>query len=680
MLADVNPGTASSNPSQTVVIGSEAYFSATDGTNGYKLWKTDGTAAGTAPICSISNIPDLANVNGELFFVGLNYSTHQYQLWKSNGTVAGTTKVADIGPPEQYGAHDFPQYLTNVNGELFFDVYDRTTQIGEHQLWKSNGTAAGTTMVAVIAPGDKVPGDFTSFNGELFFRSYDSIRGMELWKSDGTAAGTVPVKDINPGSGGSYPWQLTNVNGTLYFNANDGTHGQELWKSDGTIAGTVLAEDINPGSTGSYPRLTSVNGTLYFVSSVGTHFGLWKTDGTSAGTTRITDIIPDADTLASVDGMLYFSADDGTHGHELWKSDGTATGTTLVQDLKPGTAQYSGGYYGFVTLPRSSFPSYLTNFNGTLLFAADDGVHGKELWVLSPGVTNPQNVVGTAGDDTVRLACSLIDPNYVQVFINGNGTDPTYSAAPASFNQWRVSGGTGNDQLIIDFSNGNPLPPGGLIYDGGSGANRVILSGVSGSQSMTLAAGEVSFSNLPPIQYTAATVVLAGVNTYWGDTAVAGGTLTVATAAAIPDGTSLTIGAGAALIFDPSTVTGSAATLAASGATFAAAPGNAITAAIDSNAAMPESSTFAAIETTVAVPRLASDPGPQKKGARRSIPTDILHAAPANRLVEMKIARRVAADPTLLRGAANELDASEPDRMREIRILALDTVFAQFDL
>src|SRR5207253_1263052 len=57
-----------------------------------------------------------------------------------------------------------------------------------------------------------------------------------------------------------------------------------------------------------------------------------------------------------------------THGYELWQSDGTASGTVLVGDINPGSA--------------SSSPSDLTNVNGTLFFAADDGSHGAELWVL----------------------------------------------------------------------------------------------------------------------------------------------------------------------------------------------------------------------------------------------------------------------------------------------------------
>src|SRR5262245_34728643 len=79
----------------------------------------------------------------------------------------------------------------------------------------------------------------TAMNGLLYFEANDAIHGYELWKSDGTAAGTAIVKDINPGTGSSNPFNLTNVNGTLFFTANDGTNHQQLWKSDGTAAGTL---------------------------------------------------------------------------------------------------------------------------------------------------------------------------------------------------------------------------------------------------------------------------------------------------------------------------------------------------------------------------------------------------------------------------------------------------------
>ena len=124
-------------------------------------------------------------------------------------------------------------------------------------------------------------------NGTLFFAADDGDDGVELWKSDGTAAGTVLVKDINPGSGDSLPSYLTNVNGTLFFAANDGTHGAELWKSDGTAAGTVLVKDINPGGAllqSLNHRISRVSGGhLFFTADDGVHGReLWDPAGGAA--------------------------------------------------------------------------------------------------------------------------------------------------------------------------------------------------------------------------------------------------------------------------------------------------------------------------------------------------------------------------------------------------------------
>ena len=64
--------------------------------------------------------------------------------------------------------------------------------------------------------GDSLSG-LTVFNGALYFKADDGSTGSELWKTDGTAAGTVMVKDINSGAGDSYPSYLTVFNGALYF-------------------------------------------------------------------------------------------------------------------------------------------------------------------------------------------------------------------------------------------------------------------------------------------------------------------------------------------------------------------------------------------------------------------------------------------------------------------------------
>ena len=134
------------------------------------------------------------------------------------------------------------------------------------ELWKSDGTEAGTVQVKNISNSfSSNPAGLTVIGSTCYFSAGGDTGGSELWKSDGTEAGTVLVKDIRPGSGSSSPGDFASVGSTLYFTANDGTNGIELWKSDGTEAGTVLVKNIETGSGHSQPRnLTVVGSTLFF--------------------------------------------------------------------------------------------------------------------------------------------------------------------------------------------------------------------------------------------------------------------------------------------------------------------------------------------------------------------------------------------------------------------------------
>ena len=99
----------------------------------------------------------------------------------------------------------------------------------------------------------------TPMNGKVYFSGYDATNGRELFETDGTLAGTTLVKDINPGGGSSYPTvgygagldQFAVLGGKLYFGANDGTNGHQLWTTDGTSARTTIVDEINPGSVGT---------------------------------------------------------------------------------------------------------------------------------------------------------------------------------------------------------------------------------------------------------------------------------------------------------------------------------------------------------------------------------------------------------------------------------------------
>ena len=53
LVADINPKTLNSDPQNFTTIGNVTYFSASDGSNGYALFKTDGTPNGTVMMPSV---------------------------------------------------------------------------------------------------------------------------------------------------------------------------------------------------------------------------------------------------------------------------------------------------------------------------------------------------------------------------------------------------------------------------------------------------------------------------------------------------------------------------------------------------------------------------------------------------------------------------------------------------
>jgi ELWxxDGT repeat protein len=83
------------------------------------------------------------------------------------------------------------------------------------------------------------PTNLTNVNGTLFFSATTADYGTELWKSDGSLAGTQLVKDIAPATASSSPANLFRAGTSLYFTINSGT---QLWKSDGTAQGTDRCE------------------------------------------------------------------------------------------------------------------------------------------------------------------------------------------------------------------------------------------------------------------------------------------------------------------------------------------------------------------------------------------------------------------------------------------------------
>ncbi|MCA9126086.1 MAG: hypothetical protein KDB22_03335 [Planctomycetales bacterium] len=455
LVKDIRAGIQESYPHNLTSVGNTLYFAANDGSHGFELWKSNGTAAGTVLVNDIRTgvesglqsfgYSSFANLGSEVFFYG-DDGTNGFELWKSNGTAAGTVLVQDIYPGANSSRSYFGNsYLTNVGGSLYFFAND-----GNHgyELWKSNGTTA--TLVKDIQSGTGSSGsvfgqNFANVGGTLYFSADDGVSGNELWKSNGTEAGTMIVKDILSGQSSSSPQNLTSIGSLLLFTASDGSNGRELWKSDGSSVGTSLVKDIRTGSDSSnLTYFTNVNGILYFSENeVDNDANLWKSDGSIAGTTLVKSFQTTFNKYASAirnltnsGGKLYFSGDDGTTGRELWSSNGSATGTRTVKDIRTGT--------------RDSNPAEFTTIGSAIFFSADDGVHGRELW------TSDGTRAGTRLVKDTRVG-STDDYPSPRFLTNVNGT--LYFSAD-----------DGNNGVELWKSDGTPLGT-GLVKDIWAGEN-----------------------------------------------------------------------------------------------------------------------------------------------------------------------------------------------------------------
>src|ERR1051325_2159256 len=186
------------------------------------------------------------------------------------------------------------------------------------------------------------PGPGLSANGFVYFAATTPLQGRELWKTDGTEQGTTLVADVVPGNGSSNPSPLLPVSNSVLFLATDEAHGTEIWRTDGTAAGTALLLDINPGPASVGFSSGSLFGSRFFFNADDGVNGkeLWVTDGTAAGTHMVADLVPGAGasnvtSIRAVGNQLSFFTSAG-----VWFSDGTAAGTRLVKSM---TAEHSRG-------------------------------------------------------------------------------------------------------------------------------------------------------------------------------------------------------------------------------------------------------------------------------------------------------------------------------------------------
>ncbi len=430
--------------------------------DGISLFKSDGTGAGTQLVKNLAfpgtadsglNLIDdrSAQFGSKLVFMGTT-TLAGTEVFATDGTAAGTALVSDIAPGSQ---GSFPENYSVVGNQLFF--FASTAEKGTEP-WVSDGTAEGTRLLKDIKPGPlsslrtAVGTRFAALGNLAFFSADDGIHGTELWKSDGSEAGTQLVKDLNPLGASSLVssslivGDFATLNGRLYFTANDGS-GPKFFSTDGSDAGTVPVPPADPAvPLSSGTDMAVFKGEIFFAGrSVTLGTELWKTTGGGASAALVKDLLPGFPgssprlLTALGDTLVYLGNFSTTTGEELIATDGTADGIRLVKDIKPGV--------------QSSRISIFTKIGSKIFFNADDGVHGFEPWVTD----------GTT-DGTVMLADVAPGPDSGNVtrFVEVDGR-VFFASVSADFTKMTIFETDGTPAGTKPFDLGaTDIPPGGL--------------------------------------------------------------------------------------------------------------------------------------------------------------------------------------------------------------------------
>jgi ELWxxDGT repeat protein len=388
MVKDIVPGAASTHIASMTVQNGLLFFSATDPDNPSRkgLWISDGTEDGTRmimPTDQVSNISEIyAAGDGYVYFGAQTYDTNGNdlgrELWRSDGTESGTTLVADTLSGS--GSLD-PNHFAWVAGtnRLYFSGYDTTNK---RNLWYYD---PATNIAPQIVSGSvgSMPSNLFAFGNGVLFNGYDTVHGRELWQADVTANGASLVADIYSGSSSAFPHDfLFAGGGKAYFIANDGS--DRLYLTDGTNGGTQVVST----SVSSVVEMTMLGSTLYFTARLGNNLRLWRTDGTSANT-ELVDTTPQVPVASDVfflhvhGNRLYF------FGHYI---HGGTTDPSALWRYTPGDAHEEIIH----TFDRSSsiylFGPIASGTDGKLYFSANTLPYGRELW-SSDGTSDGTRIV-----------------------------------------------------------------------------------------------------------------------------------------------------------------------------------------------------------------------------------------------------------------------------------------------
>ena len=231
-----------------VRVGSLIYFTSKVG-----VWRSDGTASGTMLLFPATGLLELFTAGERLVIRAWDQAFEHYTLWLSDGTPEGTIVLRTHSPA--VGSY---VEVSAIGNRLVWTSFDDAD--GTFWLWTSDGAAQLHRFRDAPVCIDTHFGPRCTQLIRLLQPLADAVLfvdNAELWRTDGTAAGTRRIATLP-----DLPAAAARLGGAVWLATFDLSSGDgirtQIWSSDGSPPGTRAVAEVN----GTPQALTAVDGWL----------------------------------------------------------------------------------------------------------------------------------------------------------------------------------------------------------------------------------------------------------------------------------------------------------------------------------------------------------------------------------------------------------------------------------
>jgi ELWxxDGT repeat protein len=401
---------ASNNEEYYYIKNDKLYFTKEKSESTNHLWETDGTPQGTYRITK--DIDSLKiDISSRMFFgnktlFNASQGINKAELWISDETNEGTFSLTN-----HLDGFDYLGFSSELlKGKVVF-----TGSRGNiFEIWITDGTKEGTTLVSQINKGDS---DFLFIlsnekpdNDRIFFSLYGvNNKYKDIWVTDGTKENTTKLIDLNISFYNKLKYRSDG--NKLYFTNELNQTGEELWVTDGTIEGTQFVKELREGTDSSDISFPSrvINGRGFVKARTDkTNYSLILTGDPQSVSVRICNAMSESKGYTRIqqltENKAIFIEKSSSDTNRIWITDYTFKGTNLLIPLDATNNNQANGLIAYF------------QYNDNIYFFADYYGEGQQLYRIPNTITSVE--------ESEQTELMTVYPNPAKDFIQIEVTKP----------------------------------------------------------------------------------------------------------------------------------------------------------------------------------------------------------------------------------------------------------------